>query len=285
MQGSPLSALPALLLVLAPAVDARGQDTVELEAAWGPIASSTYHFTERHPAVARAFGAGPTTPRAAHPLDALRALLPPADVLAGTAADAVWVLDVDLVLPFLAQLHPGVTSRLRHAHPPGDLAEILRKQGDLAIWTPPAVEGGRASLLRATEDELAVLLRVHVEFELIPDQLFFLPAQFEGHLVWDRIDDRPRSFHLALPPRNTNFDINYEHTADIGYLPLMQVATAGAAPAGPEAEPARQRMRESFYPACRIQWRSLADAFARAKENGRRLHVMQLFGTFDDESC
>ena len=29
----------------------------------------------------------------------------------------------------------------------------------------------------------------------------------------------------------------------------------------------------------------VAEAFSRAKENGRRIHVMQLFGTFDDESC
>ncbi len=282
----PPVAASVLALALAPLVDARpAQDTVALEAAWGPIVSSTYDLHQK-PDVARALGAGPATTRAEYPLEALRALLPPADVLAQDDAEVVWELDVERVLPFLAQLHPGVTKRLRHAHVPEDLAEILREQGDdPAGWTPPAVEGGRATLLSKTEDELAVLLRVHVEFELIPERLYFLPAQFEGHLVWDRAADRARCFHLALPPRDTNYDINYVGAADIGYLPRMLVATKGAEPAGADAEPARQRMRESFYPALRIRWRSLAEAQARAEEDGRRLHVIQLFGTFDDESC
>jgi hypothetical protein len=162
----------------------------------------------------------------------------------------------------------------------------LRRQGDDPNdWRAPAVEGGRATVVRSDESELVILLRVHVEFELIPGELFLLPSQFEGRLVWDRVEDKLRSLHLALPPRDTNYDLNYQNSVDIGYLPLMQVATAGAAAAGPEADHARQQLRLAFYPSARIQWRTLADALARAKENGRRLHVMQLFGTFDDESC
>lgn len=280
---------PALALAIAPAVHARaaqapvdldaGLDTVELEAAWGPIASSTYHLREQHSAVAEAMDAGPRTPRARHSVDALRALLPPPD------ADVLWDLDPRCVTPFLSQLHPGVTPRLRHAHLPARLEEMLRDQGTLDEWTPKAIEGGRGTVLRATEKELAVLLRVHVEFELVPDEMFLLPAQFEGLLVWDRATDRPRSFHLALPSRDTNFDLNYRDSVDIGHLPLMQVATPGASAAGPEADAARRRLRESFYPSAKIRWRPLAEALARAKANGRRLHVMQLFGTLDDESC
>jgi len=117
--------------------------------------------------------------------------------------DAVWELGVELVLPFLAQIHPGVTQRLRHAHIPEDLAEILLAQGDDPdFWPAPAVEGGRATLRWRTEDDLALLLRVHVEFELIPDQLHFLPAQFEGHLVWDRAADR----RALAPPGSARGD-------------------------------------------------------------------------------
>ncbi len=255
--------------------------TLEFEAAWGPVESSTYRFMEHHAAVAEAMGAGPSTPNARHAVETLRALLPPSDA----RPDAVWEVDVATVLPLLAQLHPSVTGRLRHAHPPPDLEALLAAQGGKHQYLAPAVEGGRATLLSADEARLAVLLRVHVEFELIPGEMWFLPAQFEGHLEWDRAADRPLGFHLALPPRNTNWDINYKQSVDIGYLPLMQVATPGARAAGPEAEPARQRLREAFYPASRIQWRTLPDALARAKQNGRRLHVLQLFGTFDDESC
>ena len=254
----------ALLLAVASPAVTGPQDapaTFELVAAWGPVESDTYRVAARHPAVARAMNAGPATPRATFDARMLRPFLPREDARVG----AVWEVAVDDALPFLALLHPGVSKEMR--------------------FEGPAVEGGRATLLRQDAEELAVLVRVHVEFELIPRDLQFLPAQFEGHLVWDRAADRPRSFHLALPPRDTNFDINYKNDVDIGYLPLMQVATEGARPAGPEAEPARQRMRESFYPSSRIRWRSLEEALARARENGRRLHVMQLFGTLDDESC
>ena len=60
----------ALLLTIA------AQDTFVLEAAWGPIASSTYHLQDHHSAVAETFTRGPSTPRAEHPLSALRALFP-----------------------------------------------------------------------------------------------------------------------------------------------------------------------------------------------------------------
>ena len=272
----------ASLLLRAPS---RAQDQVELEVAWGPIASTTYRLPERFPVVRAIFEAGAAAPRASVPVESLRVLLPEAGVLADADPGAMWTLGVDRVLPLLAKLHPGVTRRLRHAHAPP--AETARRQGGDGPpgWSAPAVEGGRATLLRSSQEELAVLLRVHVEWELIPGELYFLPAQFEGLLVWDRRSDRPRSLHLALPSRDTNFDLNYADRVDIGHLPLMQVATAGAVPAGSEAEPARQRLRESFYPSARIRWRSLAEALARARENGRRLHVLQLFGTFDDESC
>ena len=67
-----------------------------------------------------------------------------------------------------------------------------------------AVEGGRGTLLSVTDEELEILVRVHVEFELIAGEMHLLPAQFEGRLQWDRGADRPSSFHLRLPPRDTN---------------------------------------------------------------------------------
>jgi hypothetical protein len=233
-----------------------------MTAEWGPVQTSTYHLGALFPAVEEAMTAGPTAPEALHSWSSLETLLP----IGAVGPEDVWELDPAKLTPFLAQLHPGVRTRLRHRN--------------------PAVEGGRATLLRATPEELEILLRVHVEFELLPDELHFLPAQFEGRLVWDCVNLRPKSFHLALPPRDTNYDLNYRNSIDIGYLPLMQVSSEGATRAsGPEAEAARARLRASFYPSDRIEWHSLEEALARAKKSGRRLHVMQLFGTLDDESC
>ena len=250
-------------LALLPLLLAAPGETVELHAAWGPVASSTYRLHHQFEEVSARLSAGPRTPVALHPSSALKALLP----IGATAPTDVWALDVDEVLPFLAQLDPGVTKELRH--------------------DGPAVEGGYATLLRATPEALEVLLRVHVEFELVEDELWLLPAQFEGHLVWDCVANAPRSFHLALPSRDTNYDLCYGRTIDIGHLPLMTVGTAGSArPTGAAADAARARLRAAFYPSDRIAWHaSLADAFAAAQESGKRLHVMQLFGTLDDESC
>ncbi len=277
--------LPALGL----AAGGQGQDspaeTIECKAAWGPVESSVYPTVRENAAVKREIESGPRIPVASHELDVFRALLP-TDEAVLLDDEVVWEIDVERLLPFLRQLHPGVTTRMRHARPPADLAEILRRQGDDPdLWPPRSIEGGRATWLHRSDDELAILVRVHVEFELVPGELYLLPAQFEGRLVWDRRADRPKSFHLALPPRNTNFDLNYLNSVDIGYLPLMEVATDGATPAGEDAEPARARLRSSFYRFSSIDWRPLDEALARARENGRRLHVVQLFGTLDDESC
>lgn len=257
---------------------------VECVARWGPVESSVYPQVRKAKAVRAIFEAGAVTPKTTHDSASLRALLP-ADPTAAKDGD-VWEIDVEKVLPFLKQLHPGVTPRMRHARPPERLAEILRAQGDdPAKWPARSIEGGRATWIARSDAKLELLLRVHVEFVLEEEHMVFLPSQFEGHLVWDRANDAPVSFHLSLPPRNTNFDLNHRGSVDIGYLPLMQVATEGAERAGASADEARTRLRKSFYAHERIQWRTLEDALARAKENGRRLHVLQLFGTLDDESC
>ncbi len=258
------------------------EPTLETVAEWGPVHSSTYTIVARFEDAREAMESGPAVAKAKHAILKLRELLPPK----GTAVGEVWNIDAAPVLPMLAQFHAGVTSRLRHANPPQSAIDKLGEEVARKRYMTPAVEGGRATLLSLDDDQFEVLLRVHVEFELIPKKMWLLPAQHEGVMIWDRKSNKPISLHLRLPPRDTNFDINHHKGgADIGYLPLMQVATAGAKPAGPKADAARQLLRESFYPASKIQWRTLADAFARAKDNGRMLHVMQLFGTLDDESC
>ena len=126
-----------------------------------------------------------------------------------------------------------------------------------------------------------------LEFELVEDAMWLLPAQFEGHLVWSLERGAPERFHLHLPSRDTNYDINYRRSVDIGHLPEFGIGTPGHGPAaGDTIEAARKRLRAAFYPSDRIAWHaSLAEAIAAAEQSGRRLHVMQLFGTLDDESC
>lgn len=305
----------ALCVTVAQEDTSETSGAIECHAAWGPVKSSVYPLVRARDGVEEQIGSGPRTLTQSHPVTSFRALLPPAASPAPTGGEGgsgvargkghggdhpvtdettdatpelerVWEIDVAHVLPFLKQLHPGATERMRFGRIPADLAKIMRDQGsDPAEWSPKSVEGGRATLISRTDAELAVLLRVHMEFELVPDEVFLMPSQFEGTLIWDRVAHKPKSFHLALPPRDTNYDLSAYHAIDIGYLPLMQVATDKAVRSGAEADAARERLRRSFYPSARIEWRSLEEGLARAKKSGRRLHVVQLFGTLDDESC
>lgn len=278
----PLATVAGLLSL--PQESSSSQEAHECIAEWGPVESSVYPMTRGRDGVADHIGRGARTPRKEHSTEDFRAFLP--KDLGGVDLEEVWRVDVERALPFLRQLHPGATAVMRHARPPERLVEILKRQGsDPAEWAPRSIEGGYATWVSGTENECTILIRVHMEFELIAEELYLLPAQFEGTLIWDRANDRPKSFHLALPPRNTNYDLYAFGSIDIGYLPLMQVATEGAERAGDEANGARKRLRSSFYASEQIEWRSLADALERAQRNGRRLHVVQLFGTLDDESC
>ena len=284
-----MSLASTLLLSLTPLALAQESPvpagSLECVAEWGPVASSVYPRVREAKAVAEQIDSGPRVPRRTHTFDSFRAFLPPPQDADEGPSPNVWDVDVEDALVFLRQLHPGATARMRHAHIPDRLKDVLRDQGsDPNAWKPRSIEGGKATLIASTAEELSILIRVHMEFELVPDEMYLLPAQFEGTLVWDRANDRPKGFHLALPPRNTNYDL-IAGSVDIGYLPLMQVASAGAERSGPEADEARARLRAAFYPSDRIEWRTLEDALERANKNGRRLHVVQLFGTLDDESC
>lgn len=257
-----LTALTCLVPLVLPA-----EGTLPLKAVCSPVASSTYELHREHDEVARTLSALPAVPDASVSVDALRRWLP----VGAREVGEVWEFPVARALPILANLHPGVTAELRHARGPFS----------------PAVEGGRATLVRSTATELELLVRVHVEFELVADKMWLLPAQFEGHLVWDCKRNLPREFHLGLPSRDTNYDLNYKNSIDIGHLPELAIGIPGQGPAQGEAiEAARKRLRAAFYPSARINWHeSLPDALAAAERSGKRLHVMQLFGTLDDESC
>jgi hypothetical protein len=140
----------------------------------------------------------------------------------------------------LAQFQPSASKRLRHAHPS---AELIRKMGEELAdkrYLSAAVEGGGATLLSIDDRRMAVWLRAHVEFELLEKKMWLLPAQYEGHLIWGRVRYVLISFHLRLPPRDINWDINYGRSADIGYLPMMEVAIAGAMPVGAKGDVDRQ---------------------------------------------
>ena len=258
-----------ILLALAAGSGARSQETPGPEtcvvrARWEPLAESKYglYGSEK---LQQLLGAGPTTPVAEHPPENFAALLPGEDVGLGEP----FALEPERFLPFLRQFHPGATPRLRW--------------GEL---------GAFGCVIGRDDARLELLYRVHAGFELDPD-VFLMPAQFEGRLLWERASSRPLAFTLALPPRNSNVDVNAKHefgaVADIGFVPVMELGLEPAPGALPEERPeldaARTRLRGAFYRFAAIDWLSLPDAHRRALEEKKPLHVVILFGTLDDESC
>jgi hypothetical protein len=240
---------------------------VTLVARWDPMASSKYQLAESSPELAALYAAGPAEPERAWSSASFAFLLPPAAAEPG----ATWLLDARPCLPFLRQFHPGATLDLHHAS---------------------FGEGAAATLLSASPARFDVLFRVHAEIEAIPGELYYTPAQFEGRLVWDRAAERVLAFELAVPPRDTNVDVNArvdrQILADIGYAPEMSLRLARAAAAVEArdlAEPRRALARALYGGFTAIDWLPFEAATLRARADARPLHVLILFGTLDDESC
>jgi hypothetical protein len=252
----------------APAAPSSASSDVTLVARWVPMGSSKYRLEESSPEVRAFYAAGLAEPEHTWSSSSFAFLLPPE----GTEPGTTWPLDARPCLPFLRQFHPGATLDLHHGF--------------------GAREGAAATLLAASPERLDVLFRVHAEIEAIPGELYYTPAQFEGRLVWDRVAERVLAFELAVPPRDTNVDVNAlvdtQIQADIGYAPEMSLRMHHAQAAAEErdlAEPRRALGRALYGGFTAIEWLPLDAAAARARAERRPLHVLILFGTLDDESC
>lgn len=267
---------------------------LDLDAFWEPCRESAYGRFEKSEVLR---SPEPEKDWEFYGSEAFAALLPDKPVSVGD----VWQLDREAALVFLRQFHPGATSKLHHE--------------------PSGVGGAFACLRAVSESHAEVLLRAHAEF-ILDDGTYFCPAQFEGRLLLDRETQQPVAFRLFLPSRNTNVDVNIasEKTriqnekaaqqepqiitlaggqkvqvvmgksfgeADIGWVPRMELV-GGEAPEVSWAESiddeaARRLLRDQFY--APIDWLPFELAVQRARQLDKPLHVIALFGAYDDESC
>lgn len=236
--------------------------TLRVDATWDRIVEGRYNLHRQYP---RAFAYSPAEATREMTASDFGAFLPREPVAVGD----VWRLQQRDFIPILQQFHPGATTRLR--------------------WG----EEGAYGCLRAVSERYAELtFRVHGELELVPKEVYLTPGQFTGHLLIDRKEQRVVSFSFHVPDRNTNADVNAYRSADIVYIPRMELAGGDATlrDAVPwqdetsEAE-AAERLARSFYAFEAIEWVDLETAIARAPPEGKPLHVVILFGVLDDESC
>ena len=187
----------------------------------------------------------------------------------------VWDVEVSGILPFLRQFHPGATTMLT----------VFSSRTD-------KYEGAKACLRAISPDYADIAVRVHAQFTLAAPRIRLLPAQFAGRLVLNRQTGTVCYFSLSLPPRNSNVDINMLKTADIGFVPRMELSALLTTSIDEitwettiTENEARSKLKAAFYKFAKIRWTPVEKAVELAKTKNRLIHTTVLFGALDDESC
>ena len=268
---------------------------VKVQAHWDPIADSTYNLhqpTEEQFNRAKSKWPEPLdmewrqalelfNPRPVYPLKDyntadFRVFLPPSSANVGD----IWDLDSEEILHFFYQFHPGART---------DFRVYSTKRG---TYGSKGKKGAKACLRALSPEYAEIVFRIHALFVLNGPDARFTPAQFAGRLVINRRDRSVAAFSLFLPPRNSNVDINAFGSADIVFVPRMELS-ALLGDSVPEIvwetaiteDKARRKLKSAFYKFAAIEWTSIEDTVKLAKETNRPIHALVLFGALDDESC
>ena len=254
--------------------------TLQVHAYWDPIADSTYNLHKNAPENTELFDLSPKEPVREYRGDAFNAFLPSSSVTVGD----VWELDLDSVISFLSQFHPGATGKLRHGQ-----------------------KGAFACLRALSPDYADITFRIHAEFTLatrrkpgwkpsthehLIDVARFIPSQFAGRLLINLKTGDICDFSLALPPRNSNVDINDFGYADMVFVPRMELLSTPTQTSNDikwkeviTPETARRRLELKFYKFAEIDWLPFEDAVKKAEATQRPIHAVLTWGPLVDESC
>ena len=253
---------------------------LEVHAHWAPIADTTYNLHKKSPENVELFDLSPHEATREYKGEAFNAFLPASTVAVGN----VWELNLDSVIPFLSQFHPGATGKLRHGQ-----------------------KGAFACLRALSPDYADITFRIHAEFTLATrpnpdwkpgsnerqmDLARFIPSQFTGRLLIDLKTGVICDFSLALPPRNSNVDINDFGHADMVFVPRMELHTMPTEARDDiewentiTPEEARKALELKFYKFAEINWVPIEEAVAESETTQRPIHVIIAWGPLDDESC
>ncbi len=264
-------------------------ETLQVQAYWDPIADSSLGMPDQSPKHAALFrNLSPVSPSREYEIDAFKTFLPKGSVPVGH----VWKLDTNGVIPFLQQFHPGATGEM-HINPGGEgVIEIFGRRIVL-IKVGLESEGAFACLRALSQTYAEIVFRIHAEFQLNKEaRAYFTPAQFTGRLILNRNNGSIREFSLYLPPRNTNVDINAFGSADMVFVPRMELIAQNAHDernivweSAITDNAAKDLLEASFYKFSAIERLSIEEAVAQAQAENRPIHVVLTWGVFDNESC
>ena len=265
------------------------KETVQVKAYWDPIADSSLGMPDQSPKHVALFrNLSPAHASREYEIDAFKVFFPKGTVPVGR----VWKLDVKAVIPFLQQFHPGATGEM-HINPGGDAAIEILGRRIVLIKVGLESEGAFACLRALSPTYAEIVFRIHAEFQLDKKvRAYFTPAQFTGRLILNRNNGSIREFSLYLPPRNTNVDINAFGTADMVFVPRMELIAQNAHDAitivwetAITDDQAKDLLEASFYKFSEIEKLPIEEAIAQAQAENRPIHVVLTWGVFDDESC
>ncbi len=258
--------------------------TIQVNAYWAPIADAALN-SPQHAALFN--NLSPVHPSQEYETDAFRVFFPKESFTVGN----LWKLDVKKVIPFLRQFHPGATAEMHNNPGTGFVIEVF----GMTLFRSNTFESeGAYACIRAVSPTYAeIVFRIHAEFLLDRDaSAYFTPAQFTGRLILNRKYGTIREFWLYLPSRNTNVDINAYGSADMVFVPRMELVGRNTQDqrdivwkiAITEKE-AKDLLETAFYKFSEIERYPIEDVVAQAQAKKRPIHVVLTWGAFDDESC
>ena len=265
------------------------QETVQVQAYWDPIADASLGLPDHSPKHAALFkNLSPAHVSREYDVDAFKAFFPKGSVPVGH----VWELDMNEVLPFLRQFHPGATAEM-HINPGGEGAIEVFGRRIVLIKVGLESEGAFACLRALSPTHAEIVFRIHAEFVLDEEaRAYFTPAQFTGRLILNRNNGTILDFWLYLPQRKTNVDINAFGGADMVYVPRMELIAQNAHDQSDivwetviTENAAKDLLETSFYKFSEIERLPIEEAVAQAQAENRPIHVVLTWGVFDDESC
>ena len=259
--------------------------TLQVRAFWEPIVDSTLGLHSNSRKNAALFNnLSPAHPSQKYEVETFEAFFPKGDVTVGD----LWELDVNKVVPFLQQFHPGATAEM-HINP-GRWMEVNNQR---VVISGMESDGGFACLRALSSGYTEIVFRIHADFLLDKDiPAYFTPAQFTGRLVLNRNTGSIREFWLYLPSRNTNVEILVSNAADMVFVPRMELIGQNAnAPSdivwetAITEEEAKTMLEAAFYKSAEIDRLPIEEVIAQAQAKNRPIHVLLTWGVFDDESC
>ena len=257
---------------------------IQVDAYWAPIADAALN-SPKHAALFN--NLSPAHPSQEYEMDAFGVFFPKESFTVGN----LWELDVEKIIPFLRQFHPGATAKMHNN--PG--TEFVLEFFGLTLFRSSRFESeGAYACLRAVSPTYAeIVFRIHAEFLLDRKaSAYFTPAQFTGRLILNRKSDTIREFWLYLPPHNTNVDINAYGLADMVFVPRMELVGRNTQDQGDiiwkttitERE-AKGLLETAFYKFSEIERSPIEDVVAQAQAKKRPIHVVLTWGALDAESC